>query len=172
MSGVLPVPRTFSVSEVQAGAYLNSVRDWANFLLDPPHFKGSITTATLLATGANIAYPAIEDNYAGWNATNHYYVVPAGCGGLYIATIQFKWNGSAPASAPNTKVLGGAANATSELVSPNAPNTAGFNGLQLDGFVRCNAGDQISVQLGGAGFTTQSDSPADNNFFEFYFYAK
>ncbi len=172
MSGVLPVPRTFSPNEIQTGAYLNSVRDWANFLLDPPHFKGSITTGTALGINTNLAYPSVEDNYGGWNSTNHYYVVPAGCPGLYIATIQFKWNGTPPASAPIAKVLGGASNATAQLFSPNAPNTAAVNGLQLDGFVRCNAGDQISVQLGGAGFTTQSDAPADNNFFEFYFYAK
>lgn len=172
MSGVLPTPRNFGVNEFENAAYLNSVRDALNFLLDPPHFKGSVTTGTLLATSANIAYPSVEDNYGGWNPTNHYYVVPAGCGGLYIASVQFKWNGTPPASAPSTRVLGGASNATLEIVSPNAPNTAAFNGLQLDGFVRCSAGDQISVQIAGAGFTTQSDSPADNNFFEFYFYAR
>lgn len=172
MSGVVPTPRTFGVSEFENAASLNSIRDALNFLLDPPHFKGSYTTGTLLAAGTNLAFPVVEDNYSGWNSTNHYYVVPPGCGGLYIATVQLKWNGTPPSTAPNVKVLGGASNATSMLVSPNAPNTAGFNGLELDGFVRCNAGDQLSVQIGAAGFTTVSDSPADNNFFEFYFYSR
>lgn len=172
MSGVLPVPRTFSVNEFENAASLNSLRDALNFILDPPHFKGSYTSSTGLSLSTNLAYPVVEDNYAGWDATNHRYVVPAGCGGLYIAVVQFKWNGSSPTSAPNAKVLGGASNATSEIASPAAPSTAAVNGFGFTGFVRCNAGDQISVQLGGATFTTQADSGADNNYFEFFFYAK
>lgn len=172
MSGVLPTPRTFGVSEFENAASLNSLRDALNFLLDPPHFKGSFGSGVTLATGTNLAYPVIEDNYAGWDGTNHRYVVPAGCGGLYVAVVQFKWNATPPASAPSAKILGGASNATAEIASPAAPSTAAVNGFGFTGFVRCNAGDQISVQLAGASFVTQNDSGADNAYFEFFFYAK
>lgn len=168
----MPIPRNYVPGETEAGAFFNSTRDALNALLAPPHFKGSITAATALATGANIAYPSIEDNYGGWNATNHYWVVPPTWGGLYMVQIQFKWGSTGPASAPSIKVLGGPANATALLTSPNAPSTASFQGLDTGHFIRLSAGDQVSVQLMGAGFTTQSDSPADNNFFDLGFYSQ
>ena len=139
--------------------------------MDPPHFKGSVTSSTTLTINANIPYPVVEDNYGGWNATNKYWVVPAGCGGLYVAMAQFKWN-AALGAAPYIRILGGASNATAAIISANASSTASATGVHVSGFLRCNAGDQISVQPGNLGFTTLSDSPADNNFFEIFFYAQ
>lgn len=172
MTGInQPVPRTFVPGETEAGAFYNATRDALNALLGPPHFRGSITSATTLAINTNIAYPSIEDNYSTWNSSSNYWVVPPTWSGLYIAYVQFKW-GTGPGSAPSCKIFGGASNATLKKQSPNGASTASFNGIQLSGGVRCNAGDQISVQLTGAGFTTQSDGAnVDNNFFEFYFYS-
>jgi hypothetical protein len=167
VSGVVPTPRTFSPSEIQTGAYLNSVRDWANFLLDPPHFKGSITAGTTLGTGTNIAYPSIEDNYGGWDATNHWYTVPAGCPGLYLVNIQFKWN-TAPAALPTIIAM---KTGVSAMVSANASATTAATGVQMTGMLRVAAGDQIAVRLNNAGFTTLADT-GDNNYLNFAFYAK
>jgi len=164
-----PTPATAAVQQVMTAGGMNAIRDALNFTLNPPHFRGSITAATALTIATNVPYPSVEDNYAGWNAANHYWVVPAGCGGLYQVFIQFKWNG-APASAPSCKILGGAANATPLRWSPNASAFGALMGISLSGFIRVAAGDQISVQLLGAGFTTQAD-PADNNYFDLGFYS-
>ena len=130
-----------------------------NFLLNPPRLMASSLSGTALATAANIAYSTItEDSYGGWISTSHYWVVPVA--GLYKASIQFKWIGSAPASPPAANILKNGSNA---LVSENAATTTGFSGFSTSGFVRANAGDQIAVQLANAGFTTQVDT-ADNNF--------
>lgn len=136
------------------------------FRNNPPRFKGSILAATALATGVNINYTTItEDNYGGWNGTNHYWVLPAA--GLYAAMIQFNWGSTAPGSGPAIKIFGGAANTTLEAQSYNAPSIGTFGGFSLNCQVRGNAGDQISVQIANAGFTTQNDS-TDNNFFEIW----
>lgn len=168
----MPIPRNFAPGETEAGAFFNGIRDALNALLNPPHFKGSITAATALATGANIAFPSVEDNYSGLDATNHWWKVPPTWGGLYTVSVQFKWGSTGPTSAPAIKVLGGASNATGLLTSPNAPSLSSFQGISTFHFIRVNAGDEISVQLVGAGFTTQSDPPADNNFFDIGFYSQ
>jgi hypothetical protein len=131
--------------------------------LNPPRFRGSILTATALGTGSNINYTTVsEDNYGGWNSGSHYWAAPQA--GLYFAAVQFKWGSSAPAGPPSIAVFGGATGLTGLLRSPNAPSISTFCGLALSGFFRCAAGDQVNVQLLGAGFTTQSDTPQDNNY--------
>lgn len=168
----LPSPRTWTVGETETGSYLNSVRDGLNFLLNPPHFKGSITAATALSTGTNIAFPAIEDNYGGWDATNHWWVAPSNVSSaLYLVAVQFKWN-TGPGFAPSIQVTGGASGTTALLYSPNASGTGAFQGVQTCGFVRVAAGDKVGVQISGAGFTTIADSGGpDNNFFNIGFYS-
>jgi hypothetical protein len=162
-----PNPRTFSVSETETGAFLNSVRDYINAMIQPPRFKGSITTATAVTTATNINYPTVEDNYSGWNSTNHNWVVPPTWGGLYLCFTQFKWGSSAlPSTPPSLVVNGGAAGTTALLHSANAASIGGFEGIAAAGFVRANAGDLLAVQLLASGFTTANDSPADNNYFE------
>lgn len=160
-----PSPATWSVNGIPTAAGMNAIRDFMNFYLNKPAFKGSITTGTTLATATNIAYPVVEDGYGGWDSTNHRWVVPSGCGGLYLAAVQFKWGSGVPSSAPSIKVYGGAANGTLLATSPNAPALTAFMGVGLIACpLRLSAGDEISVQIAGAGFTTQNDS-ADNNFF-------
>lgn len=164
-----PVPRTFIPGETEAGAFYNATRDALLALLNPPHFKGSFTTATSLAINTNLAWPAIEDNYSTWNSSSNYWVVPPTWSGLYIATVRFKWNGTSPTSNPSITIM---KNGTKAAASANASSTTTFAGVSMTEFVRVAAGDQIAVQLGNAGFTTQSDSPADNNTFNFGFYSQ
>lgn len=171
MSGLqAPSPATWNVNLPPTGGQMNAIRDALNFLLNKPVFKGSITAATALATATNLAYPVIEDGYSGWDNTNHRWVVPTGCGGLYRLDVQGKWGSSVPASAPSFKVFGGASNATLLAQSPNASALGQFMGLGLSVPVRLAAGDQVSIQLSGAGFTTQSDGTGvDNNYFSLSF---
>lgn len=165
-----PSPATWSVNLPPTAGQLNAVRDALNFFLNKPFFKGSITTATALSAGTNITYPVLEDAYGGWDSANHRWVVPAGCGGIYRVDIQHKWGSSAPSSAPSIKLFGGAANGTLLAQSPNAPNLSAFMGMALSLPVRVAAGDEISVQISGAGFTTQSDGAGvDNNYFSLSF---
>jgi hypothetical protein len=60
--------------------------------------QGTAVTAT-----ANIGVAATEDPYAGWNATNKNWVVPAGQGGLYLITAQCRCGSTA--AAPITRVI-------------------------------------------------------------------
>lgn len=171
MSGLqVPSPATWSVNLPPTGGQMNAIRDFMNFYLAKPYFKGSITSATALGTASNINYPVIEDVYGGWDSTNHRWVVPAGCGGVYRVDVQFKWGTGVPASAPSIKVLGGASNATLLAQSPNASAIGQFMGVSLEVPERLAAGDEVSVQIAGAGFTTQSDGAGvDNNFFTLSF---
>jgi hypothetical protein len=162
-----PVPRTFSPGETEVGAYMNaSVRDAVNAILNPPHFRASITNGATLTANANIAWPSVEDNYSGWNSSSNYWVVPATWSGLYTVEVRFKWNGTAPTSAPAINVF---KNGTKVLASANASSTSGFAGVSLTDRLRVVAGDQIAVQIGNAGFVCQTDT-GDNNTFNFGFY--
>lgn len=72
----VPVPRTYTVGETETGAYLNSLRDALNFLLNPPSATlVQVTTATTLttATWGAIGYDSSTfDNYGGHsNSTNN-----------------------------------------------------------------------------------------------------
>lgn len=71
----VPVPRTFSVSEVETGGYLNSLRDALSFLLNPPianlyqNAAQTIATSTLTAISLD---STTTDTYGGHsNSTNN-----------------------------------------------------------------------------------------------------
>jgi hypothetical protein len=140
----------------------------ATFLQNPPRFRGSILAATALGTGANVGFTTIsEDNYGGWNGSGHFWAVPVA--GLYYVSVQFKWGTTTPSSAPSTRVQGGPGSVTALLQSPNATGITSFLGIGVDGFVRCAVADQLCVQILNAGFTSQNDSPADNNYMHVFF---
>jgi hypothetical protein len=71
----VPVPRTFTVSETETAAYLNSIRDALNFLLNPPMFSGYGATAQTVGAGGwvTVAIDATTvDSYGGHsNVTNN-----------------------------------------------------------------------------------------------------
>jgi len=71
----VPVPRTFSVSEIEVAAYLNTLRDALTFLLNLP---GAVLTQAAAQSVANAAWTALafdntlKDNYGGHsNTTNN-----------------------------------------------------------------------------------------------------
>jgi hypothetical protein len=158
-----PSPATASVQQVMTAAGMNALRDQITFLANRPRFKGTITAGGVLPAVTNIAWPAVEDPYGGWDATNHWWVVPAGCGGLYRAEIQFKWNG-APSGNVAIGLIGGAAGATSLARSPNPSALVAGGGISLNVLERLNAGDRIGVQPVNAGFSALGET-LDNNFF-------
>lgn len=71
----VPLPRTFTVSEVENAAYLNSVRDALNFLLNPPMADvfQSVATATTSGIWAPLGMDVTAtDGYGGHsNTTNN-----------------------------------------------------------------------------------------------------
>jgi hypothetical protein len=71
----VPIPRTFSVSEVEVGAYLNSVRDALNFLVNVPaaFVTQSATQNLTSSTFTALTFDqSVFDSYGGHsNVTNN-----------------------------------------------------------------------------------------------------
>lgn len=166
-----PIPRTFGPGETETGAFMNAARDALNALLNPPHFKGVLAASTAITSGTNIAWPSTEDNYAAWDSTNHWWVVPPTWGGLYIANIQFKWGSPLPATNVVIGIVGGAAGTTGLVHTPAPPAVVTNGGMTLTAFVRANAGDKIGIQSLNSGFTSSADT-TESMFFEFGFYSQ
>lgn len=67
----VPVPRTFSVNEVQVPAYLNSIRDALNFLVNPPIGAFTQGTTQTLSSGWTVLTfdQTTVDTYGGHSNT-------------------------------------------------------------------------------------------------------
>jgi hypothetical protein len=94
----VPVPRTFGVSEFEATAYLNSVRDALNFLLNVPiaQLIQNTTQSIANSTVTPLAFDgSVVDSYGGHsNTTNNT---------RYVAQVAGWYNLSGPAAfAANT----------------------------------------------------------------------
>lgn len=165
-----PVPATAAVQQVMTAGGMNAIRDALNFLRNPPHFKGVLGSGAVIAAGTNIAWPSVEDNYAGWDSTNHWWVVPSGCDGLYIATVQVKWGTTLPAANIVLGLFGGAAGTTALAHSPAPEALANNAGLDLTHFIRVSAGDKIGVQVLNGGVTASTDT-VDSTYFDLGFYS-
>lgn len=96
----VPSPRTFNVAEYETAAYLNSVRDALNFLLNPPAATlVQVTTATTLGTGAWTAIgmdSSTFDNYGGHSNTvnNSRYTIQAAGKYLVSGAVAYTGNGT------------------------------------------------------------------------------
>lgn len=95
----VPIPRTFTVSEVENAAFLNSVRDALSFLLNKPQAQLYQSASQSIASGAFTAITfdqTLVDTYGGHsNTTNNsrytaqvagWYSVSGGIGYLTNAT--------------------------------------------------------------------------------------
>lgn len=71
----VPIPRTFTVGEIEVGAYFNALRDALNFLLNPPETVLFQTTIQAVGTSAWSAISfdtSTQDTYgAHSNTTNN-----------------------------------------------------------------------------------------------------
>lgn len=145
----VPIPRTFSVSEVQTGAYLNSLRDALNFLVNVPACFVTQSATQSLTSSAFTALTfdqTVFDSYGGHsNSTNNsryvgqvagWYMV-FGCGCFAVNTTGQR--GAATAK-NGTRVQGAAGftQTTSALSpAPVSPPTITF----LNG-----TGDYVEIQ--------------------------
>jgi hypothetical protein len=173
MSGGLLPPNpaaTWSVNGVPTAAGMNAIRDALNAAFNKAHFKGTLTPGTAVSAGTNIAYTAAEDNYSGWDGTNHWWVVPSGWGGLYEVVIQFKWGSTTPSANQVIGLFGGASGTTALAHSPDPAAIIANGGNTLQDYVRVSAGDKIGVQSLNSGFTSSTDT-VEAMFFNFNFYS-
>ena len=122
-------------------------------------FKGSILTGTSITINTPIIYSTIvEDTAAGWSATTGKYTVPAG--GMYQLTVAAKQNTGAVAFS-----VGLYKNGAGIAFAGNAA-AAAYTGCSVTHYEVCQAGDTLYAQGLSTNFTTQSDSPAHNNYLE------
>lgn len=134
----VPIPRTFSVVEVETGAYLNSLRDALNFLLNPPLaviYQASVQSIPNNAFTALTFDTTTTDSYGGHsNSTNpsRYTAQVAGWyeldGGFSLAANgtgvrdgQWYRNGSAISTPGAGVVTGGSAAYTATEPMPGMP---------------------------------------------------
>lgn len=162
----VPVPRTFTVSEVENAAFLNSIRDAITFLANPPRAVVYQTTAQSIG-GAGVAVAATFDatqfdEYGGHsNVTNNsrYTAQVAGtyevAGSYNIAAnatgIRLGWwykNGS-PLSGPGYEALVNAATGgnPTTVVMPVAQVPLAV-GDYLEMWVANNSGSSLALGTG------------------------
>lgn len=172
MAGPLePNPATANVQQVMTAAGMNAIRDALIALSSPAHFKGTLGTGVAVTAATNIAWSAQEDNYSGWDSTNHWWVVPTGWAGLYQAVVQFKWGTTAPSANQVIGLVGGAGGTTALAHSPDPAAIIANGGNMFVDYVRVNAGDRIGVQSLNSGFTSSTDA-TESMFFNFAFYSE
>lgn len=116
-----------------------------------PSMRAQTTSGVVANTTIN--YTIQEDTHGGYSAGTYTVKV----GGLYLVTVASKQSTSVGFGLVVQK------NGANALYSPNAATTA-FSGASITGLLRCAVNDTIRVQS-NLGYTPQSDSPADNNYF-------
>lgn len=157
MPSVPSLPATVTAGNKIKAADWNLMVNYLTFQRNPPRFVGSIKTATAITGSAAIKYPSIIDTASGWNVGTGQYTFQYP--GTYRLSSQMKWGAVTPGTVGLQMILNG----SQTLISVSAPN-ANFSGPQLHGELHgIAAGDVLSAQV-TVGFTTQSDTPADNNY--------
>lgn len=159
----VPSPRTFGVSEVENAAYLNSLRDALNFLLNKPIAALSQSTTQSLTnstwTPINLDVTTV-DSYGGHsNVTNNsrYTAVVSGwykCCGAVSFSVNATGNRGANLAVNGTRVTGGG-----DFVGTIASNSLTISTPER--LVFLNAGDYIEVhgyQTSGGALNTASAS--------------
>jgi hypothetical protein len=121
-----------------------------------PRFRGELAAATAITATTNIALAATEDPYAGWNATNKNWVVPAGQGGLYLITAELRCGSTA--ATPTVRIL---VNGSVEYAIGSQPPSAAAASSVLAITRTCTAGDTIALQ---SFFAYTSSTSGDDNF--------
>jgi len=144
----VPVPRTFTVSEVETGAYLNSLRDALNFLLNPPRARlTQSTTATSVTQNTFVSIGmdnTVIDTYGGHSNSTNNSRYTAQVAGRYRCVLVNAF----AANTSGVRLLRGAVNGSGvpgSLVSMNA--TSALSAAQAsEAPVFLNVGDYVEVQ--------------------------
>lgn len=145
----VPVPRTFSVDEVEVAAYLNAVRDALTFLLNPPMavlYQGVAQAAIATATYAAITFDTTTvDTYGGHSAVTNPSRYTAQQPGWYevCGTVSWPSNGTGARGARIAKngsvLVTGAAAFIAAVVTDRCAVTTPAYEIQL------NTGDYVEV---------------------------
>lgn len=122
----------------------------------PAYFFGSLLTSTAITAAALFNYTTIvADTVSGWDATNHKYIFKTA--GLYVVTAALKANSSGGSFA-----IQFLKNGINYILGGNIA-TVTFDGVSATFVGQFAVNDNIAVSS-TANFTTQSDSPAHNNY--------
>lgn len=122
----------------------------------PVYFFGSLLTSTAVSTLVNINLTTIvADTATGWDSTNHRYVFKVA--GLYLVNGAVKCNSTATALG-----LGFIKNGAVFAYAPNSASAA-FAGAAGSFVAQFAVNDTIAIAPSTT-YTSQSDSPAHNNF--------
>ncbi len=168
----VPSPRTFTVSEVETGAFLNSQRDGLNFLLNKPIALFTQTAAQSIPTGAltAIAFDTTTvDSYGGHSNTTNNTRYTAQVPGWYVPVIT----GSIVANATGVRYSTLAKNGSqlNFLSGPQVANASFVAATTAVGLVFLNAGDYLegwTFQNSGGALNT---SPTFCQFMVFWLHA-
>jgi hypothetical protein len=126
-------------------------------------FKGSITTSTTIASSQKLGISAApfqvtDDPQAGFAASTGLYTCQVG--GTYLVMVAIKNNTTGVAN----QAIIVAKNGATVYLTGNI-TTSAYGGVQASCYFRLLPGDTVSAAPGTA-YVSQSDAPADNNFFE------
>jgi len=125
----VPVPRTFSVSEIETAAYLNTIRDALNFLLNPPFAIVTQATPQTVTSGAQpvITFDTtIIDTYGGHSNVTNNSRYTAQVAGWYQVTVTAAYAANATANRAVQTAKNGTIQTRGQevLFTPTAANTA------------------------------------------------
>lgn len=154
----VPIPRTFSVSETEAAAYLNSLRDAINFLLNPPEavVYGSAVQSLAHNTVTALTFDATQfDSYGMHSNSVNNTRCTAQVAGTYLAICTYASAG----------VTGGGRNVQPAKNGVAVPYSAGnfdasianFHIVQAAALITMSAGDYVEawgLQNSGAALNT------------------
>lgn len=173
----VPVPRTFSPSETETAAYLNSVRDALLFLLNPPLLETTQAAAQTLTNGvwAAIAQDATGTDTYGMhsNVTNNTRAT-AQVAGWY-------WPSGAVAFASNTAGARGARFAKNGTAvagtaafgsALNVAGATGYGAVSLP--ISLGVGDYVEIQgyqTSGGNLNTFTSSDVNSSLALFFLHA-
>lgn len=164
----VPIPRTFSVSEVEVGAYLNSLRDALTFLVNVPACYVTQSATQSLTSSAWTALTfdqSVFDSYGGHSNVTNNSRYTAQVAGWYMvfgcaSTVANTTGQRGAAVAKNGTRVQGAAGfmQTTSALPPTVPSPPTIVFLAVGDYVEINA-----YQNGANPLSTNSSSDLDSS---------
>jgi hypothetical protein len=144
----VPIPRTASVSEIETGAYGNSVRDALNFLLNPPLLRVNQATIQTLTTAVWTSISqdgSTFDPYGMHSNTTNNTRATAIVSGWYLPSggVAFA-AGATGTRGARFAVNGTAVPGTAQFGPPTASGSLAIAAISLPVFL--SAGDYLEIQ--------------------------
>jgi hypothetical protein len=155
----VPAPRTFTVGEIEVGAYFNALRDALNFLLNVPLAVLNQATTQSIANGTPgaITYDAQQlDTYGGHSTTVNSSRYVAQATGWYFIKAGVVFASSVTGNRTLQLYKNGTAYTYSWVAVP-AAGTFNDPGIESAALVQLNTGDYVEAWAGqnsGGGLST------------------